>query len=264
MAMRGSVGTQVMYWLVFLSFALLLALYVIWLRGDITKQFEVSLDQAASAYQSTQLRYRYITIPGDQQLVLAPDPYTYVSPTGLLTIVNKSNSLPLDYAPAKLITPPMPVHQNDTTIKIDDRIASPLKSLYDAARADGVGLFIRSAYRSADEQQTVYNESESGFAALAGQSEHQMGLAVDFNSDNALCSPASCALSQKAANWLQKNAAEYGFIKRYPADKVQITGYPAESWHYRYVGSTLAKAINKYNLSYEEIYSLFGAAKVRQ
>ena len=40
----------------------------------------------------------------------------------------------------------------------------------------------------------------------------------------------------KEFTWMQNNAYKYGFILRFPKDKVTETGYEYESWHYRYVG----------------------------
>ncbi|MNC64126.1 D-alanyl-D-alanine carboxypeptidase [compost metagenome] len=36
--------------------------------------------------------------------------------------------------------------------------------------------------------------------------------------------------------WLKQHAGAYGFILRYPKDKVAITGIQYEPWHFRYVG----------------------------
>jgi len=55
-------------------------------------------------------------------------------------------------------------------------------------------------------------------------------------------------------NWMQENAYKYGFILRFPKDKVNITGYQYESWHYRYVGKEAAKYIHNHDLTLEEYY----------
>ena len=39
---------------------------------------------------------------------------------------------------------------------------------------------------------------------------------------------------------------------RYPLDKIYITGYDYEPWHYRYVGLEVASVIKNENLTYEE------------
>ena len=48
------------------------------------------------------------------------------------------------------------------------------------------------------------------------------------------------------------NSYKYGFILRYPEEKESITGYSPESWHYRYVGVSIATYIHDNNLTYEE------------
>ena len=72
------------------------------------------------------------------------------------------------------------------------------------------------------------------------------GLSVDINADTDKCS------SEKVYQWLDENAYKYGFVKRYPEDKTDITGISNEPWHYRYVGTTVAKIMKEENLCLEE------------
>ena len=55
--------------------------------------------------------------------------------------------------------------------------------------------------------------------------------------------------------------ADYGFILRYPEGKENITGYPSEEWHIRYVGTELAKLLNEKNLTLEEYYDILNQYK---
>ena len=75
------------------------------------------------------------------------------------------------------------------------------------------------------------------YVAIPDTSEHQLGLSVDINADTDKCS------SEKVYQWLDENAYKYGFVKRYPEDKTDITGISNEPWHYRYVGVEAAKSI---------------------
>ena len=54
------------------------------------------------------------------------------------------------------------------------------------------------------------------------------------------------------AKWLEENCYKYGFILRYPPDKISETGIIYESWHYRYVGKEDAKKIMDSGVTLEE------------
>ena len=58
--------------------------------------------------------------------------------------------------------------------------------------------------------------------------------------------------SDAVYTWLANNAYKYGFIKRYPDDKTEITGVNNEPWHYRYVGVDSAIEIQEKGLCLEE------------
>ena len=79
-----------------------------------------------------------------------------------------------------------------------------------------------------------------------GSSEHNLGYAMDI-----VCVEEYFEDS-KQFKWLQKNAADYGFILRYPKDKQNITKVTYEPWHWRYVGVEAAKAMKSSNLCLEE------------
>ena len=49
----------------------------------------------------------------------------------------------------------------------------------------------------------------------------------------------------------------YGFILRYPTDKVELTGVNYEPWHYRYVGSA-AEEIRELGVCLEEYLAQAG------
>lgn len=87
------------------------------------------------------------------------------------------------------------------------------------------------------------------YSAYPGTSEHQTGLCVDMHN---LPSANVAYKNQKSYEWLCENAWKFGFILRYPEDKVAITGYGFEPWHWRYVGRTAAYTIHKNGLCLEE------------
>jgi D-alanyl-D-alanine carboxypeptidase len=147
--------------------------------------------------------------------------------------------------------------------KVDSRIYPELQQMFNDARSEGLSLFVREGYRTTEDQQRImddkikeyenqeYSKKEAKkmaeeYVAIPGTSEHQLGLSVDINADTTKCS------SDKVYQWLDENAYKYGFVKRYPSDKTDITGISNEPWHYRYVGKDAAKTMKEKNLCLEE------------
>ena len=161
-------------------------------------------------------------------------------PTSIGVLVNKKHCMqPLNYAPADLVT------LYGATISA--KVAEDFTALFQAAQAAGQGLSVTSSYRSYATQVSTYNywvsisgaQGADQYSARPGYSEHQTGFALDFANANGSCS-LDCFGTTSQYDWLQQNAATYGFIQRYYAGKEAITGYMAEEWHYRYVGPTVA------------------------
>lgn len=147
--------------------------------------------------------------------------------------------------------------------KFDRKASKALNAMLDAAKADGVNLWIISAYRSLDRQKELYAEKvaeyesygyspdeaavqAAAWVAVPGTSEHCLGYATDLNSLE------ESFENTKEFAWLQKHCADYGFILRFPKDKVDITGISYEPWHYRYVGINHAKPIMAAGICLEE------------
>lgn len=162
------------------------------------------------------------------------DGLTYVD--GIL-IVNKTYSLPSDYAPG-----------------VNTAAQAAFEDMMGDAYNDGIVLYINSGYRSYEDQETLYYNyaAERGVAeadkvsSRPGYSEHQSGLCFDINStDFSFADTAE-------ARWLAAHCSEYGFIIRFPKDKEDITGYEYEPWHIRFVGLDNAKKITESGLCLEE------------
>lgn len=171
-----------------------------------------------------------------------------------LILVNKDNYIPKDYK-VKLLT-------LSNGKKVDARIYPKLQEMFDAARASGINLHVAEGYRSEEEQEDMMEEKIESFiekgksegeakklarkwVALPGTSEHQLGIAVDINSQ--ISTPSGPLYS-----WLANNSYKYGFILRYPPNKVSITGVKYEPWHFRYVGKSAAAQIHRQGICLEE------------
>lgn len=159
-------------------------------------------------------------------------------------------------------------------IKSDVRIVENVLAMITAAREDGIIISICSPYRDYDRQVVLFNrkaksymkkgyteeeayEKASETVAIPGTSEHQLGLAFDFISNNYTTLDAGFAETE-AGKWLKEHSWEYGFILRYPADKTHITDIEFEPWHYRYVGVKAAKEIMSEGLCLEEYVERIG------
>ena len=172
-----------------------------------------------------------------------------------LILVNQDYYIPKDYK--------VKLESFDNGEAVDYRIYEALQEMFNDAKGDEVYMFVAEGYRTQKEQQQLMDEKVDEYqerclveflakwqakkwVAIPGTSEHQLGLAVDINAD------ISKSSSQEVYSWLAKNAHEYGFIQRYPADKTEITGISYEPWHYRYVGVDVAKEIYEEELCLEE------------
>ncbi len=127
-----------------------------------------------------------------------------------------------------------------------------------------------SAYRSIDTQEKVYKdlakthteEWMKTHVAKPGQSEHHTGLAFDLRFKHTLVpeflrSKANTlakkiGIQKKIFQTIEKEAVQFGLIKRYHANKESITGVQEEDWHFRYVGKEHAKKIYETGMCLEE------------
>ena len=74
------------------------------------------------------------------------------------------------------------------------------------------------AYENEGKSKSEAKKLAEQWVAIPGTSEHQLGIAVDINADTTKSS------SDDVYKWLEENAHTYGFIKRYPSNKTDITG----------------------------------------
>lgn len=176
-----------------------------------------------------------------------------------LIVVNKKHLIPRDYS--------VELGTIKGNIKCDYRIVDKVGDMIAAAKADGVSISICSPFRDNGRQVALYERKARSYirqgyseeeahalasetVAIPGSSEHELGLAFDFITAGHAQLDAAFAETE-AGKWLKENAADYGFILRYPADKTQITQIEFEPWHYRYVGAA-AHEIMDNNLCLEE------------
>lgn len=178
----------------------------------------------------------------------------------ILMLVNKYNYLDENYVPDNLINVPTTYAYDGNVLRSD--VFDAFKNMYNAAKDSNISLILNSSYRSYKDQletwetrKTAYGKDKAdAYAARAGYSEHQTGLAIDVNEFK---STANNFDETEAFKWLTDNAYKYGFILRYPNGKENITGYSYESWHYRYVGTDAAKIIHDEDITFDEYYTFY-------
>ena len=175
--------------------------------------------------------------------------------TWYLILVNEENPIPDDYE--------VELAELENGQSVDKRIYHALKEMLNAAKNDGVYPVVASGYRSAEEQQFLLDEKISGYiaggysagdarteaerwVAVPGKSEHQLGIAIDVNADGVNSTEAA------VYEWLNQNSCKFGFIRRYPPGKTEITGVINEPWHYRYVGVDAAIELYSLGICLEE------------
>lgn len=183
-------------------------------------------------------------------------------PNDILVLVNKERYLPEDYIPSDLVIPDIKFSFEEDIPKkyLRKEAAKHLEDLFEDAKDDGINLFGVSGYRSYSRQESIFNnkvessslEEAKKLVANPGQSEHQTGLAIDVSSHE-----MNFLLEEKfedtdEGQWIKENSHKYGFIIRYPKDKIHITKYSYEPWHIRFVGIDAATEMYNNDLTLEE------------
>lgn len=190
--------------------------------------------------------------------------YSLDDPASLWVVVNKQRPLvPIDFTPPDLVEVKV-AHTWKPLLRAE--AASAVETMFAAAAAEaGLSLESNSAYRSYASQVEVYTGDVNTTGAAAadqstarpGMSEHQTGLTIDIGSVSGTCRLNVCFADTPEGRWLVDNAWRFGFLLRYPADKVAVTGYEFEPWHFRYIGTDLAEELHTTGVStLEEFFGL--------
>lgn len=200
------------------------------------------------------------------QLVDTPDA---LSSDWNLVLVNRFNQLEAD----------IPFEQQfiEDGFIVDARIATELESMLADGRGQGLEFIVVSTYRTLSQQQANYdsvyqsylnkgNDHDEAvklteeYIALPNASEHSTGLAIDLTEPDLYQQGESGLVEAfdqtEEGQWLYENAADYGFVLRYPKGKEAITIINYESWHFRYVGVENAQYMTEHELTLEEYVEL--------
>lgn len=176
-------------------------------------------------------------------VIPSPDNSSPASPAAVPepAIENVLGHLPYEEATTVDLTP----ITADGRIRLRPAAAEKFQAMARDARASGVNLVPLSGYRTVQEQEYLFFEikaqrnqdasKRAEVSAPPGYSEHHTGYAIDIGDAGVPATNLSVSFENTAAfQWLEQNAARYGFELSFPRDNPQGISY--EPWHWRFVG----------------------------
>lgn len=173
----------------------------------------------------------------------------------LLRYVNSKNKIETDYIPE--------LYEYNGILLSQD-MSSDLDKMLNASKKEGIELKISCGYVTAEEQQNKhesaleYYKNELGYSSVKAEastmrttpdgesSEHRTGLLITFEGDDKEFSKS------EAYSWLYRNSISYGFILRYPENKLSYTGMNPSFTQFRYVGKNNARQMRVLDMCLEE------------
>lgn len=148
------------------------------------------------------------------------------------------NEIPADFVPMDLVEIPLPPASRGG-IELREPCWKSLGALLAAAESEGNPLRVVSGYRSYAYQERLYRSAQdrhgSGqrWVARPGESEHQLGEAVDL-ADAAMAHVLEASFGDTPEGvWLRQNVRRFGFRITYSQESEEATGIRAEPWHIR-------------------------------
>jgi zinc D-Ala-D-Ala carboxypeptidase len=175
------------------------------------------------------------------------------------TLLDTRFRLPSSYVPPNLVSVGQAGFTKAGGLLIRALVIDDLRALRQAAAVAGNPVDIVAAYRSFDQQASLFSRRKKDLGldqaerktARAGHSEHQLGTAIDFKTFGESDVNARWD-STPTGRWVLDNAWQFGFIQSYPQGKTGVTCYGSEPWHYRYFGRGVALAIHESGLTVRE------------
>lgn len=142
-----------------------------------------------------------------------------------------------------------PPYQRYERLHADTALA--LMKLVYTARDEGVWIVPVSGFRNIAAQEKLFQSqiektgAETAAARVSappGHSEHHTGYAIDLADGSTPNQDITQDFQQtKAFRWLTQHAEEFGFEMSFPLNNAQGVSY--EPWHWRFVGSSQARAV---------------------
>ena len=164
---------------------------------------------------------------------------------------------------------------NQRTFYLHKDAYSAFLKMKTAAAQDGITLVLKSAGRSFYYQKQIWERKFSAciaqstdsiecvreilkYSAMPGTSRHHWGTEIDLNDLN--FSYFESGYGKKVNDWLQANAADYGYCQVYDNQAFSHRlGYNYEPWHYSYVPLS-SRFLNDFveHIEYQDIKGFSG------
>lgn len=167
-------------------------------------------------------------------------------------LINKFNRVSDDFEPEKLV-------KIEGEYLATPETAKAYKKLIADLEAEGMKIYVTSAYRSVAYQKDLYNRYlrtdtkavVDTYSARPGHSEHHTGRALDVSQ---IYNNLDAFEGSEEAQWVYENAYKYGFIIRYTENNIDVTGYMYEPWHITYVGQDISMKMHTEGIETLEEY----------
>ena len=177
---------------------------------------------------------------------LLPGASRVYDPSPATIVINNSTYIG-GYEPKNLVTT-LGIPRTNYSMYLQEETFNQLLEMYRACYSElGSGLILTKAYVGYD----VAMLEDRG--VIAGYNEFQLGNTVALQKSEI---SAEDFVETDVYQWLINHCYEYGFVLRYPVDKVAVTNHEFDSAIFRYVGVEVATSMHNQNLCLEEYNNL--------
>lgn len=181
-----------------------------------------------------------------------------------LVLVNRTHKLPDNYEKSIEIVEGKNFFNG--SFRVEKETYEHFQQLREKMQLQELQIEIKRAYLDAGEQQDLIEEYEKeygeeyayNYQGEPNYSENQTGLGIDlalFFAGEKIETDKELLQMEGILKEIHSVMADYGFILRYPEEKVQETDFMYQPWHIRYVGEKAAKEIYEKGITLEEYLS---------
>jgi len=178
-----------------------------------------------------------------------------------LILVNRTHKLPDHYEKSIDIVDGKNFFNG--SFRVEKETYEHFQQLRDKMLLQELQIEINRSYLDADEQKDLIEEytNEYGeeyaynYQGEPNYSENQTGLGIDiclYFAGEKIDTDKELMQTEAILKEIHSVMADYGFILRYPEEKVQTTDFMYQPWHIRYVGEEVAKEIYEKDITLEE------------